>query len=436
MKVKPGSDERPGDQPAMQTLAGSVVGTPAFMAPEQARGESVGPAADVYALGGVLYYLLTDRTPYQGDSAVEVLDHLLLEPPPPPSDIRPDTPPELEILCLHAMRRDATGRFPDAGALVQALEVALADWRAHAGSRALADKALPWLDTLRQAAEEDSPGGDRVGEAWDALRSGLEQALALWPANTQAQEALDEARSLLEQWTRAEKRGLPRDEPDPMAEGVLLDAITRGERLAALIRFVVGCMGLTIELATAMDRVLARSPEALAITGASAGLVITSPLVVAWLRKHSITRRLLLISVTMDVLTAISVPLGFVLAWTDEHNALPWVPGSYFVVLAVVLAGARLSPGVATWAGALAVSLFGALTWMDVGRSVPRDVTLDYLAIYTLLIASWVFAVAIAARGRSLVYRALANARAAERSRMLLGVTDGARQTTERPPIS
>jgi hypothetical protein len=424
VKVQAGQGEAPGDQPAHQTLAGAVIGTPAFMAPEQARGEPVGPAADVYALGGVLYYLLTGRTPYEGDSAAEVLERVVLEPPPPPSRHVPSTPPEIEALCQKAMARSTDERFSDAGELVRAFEEAVASWRARAGSRALVDKALPKLAGLRAACALGSgpDAAERVSETWDALRSGLEQAQALWPENPQARQGLDEARTLLEGWTRAEKRSERGRDRDPVAEQVLLEAITRGERVAAVIRLVVGCLGLALEAGMGFRRVLAGSPEGLVITSMSLSLVLGSPLVLLWLRRNTITRRLLAASVTMDVLMAAAVPAGFVISWADQPNALPWIPGTYFVALAVTLAGARLSPTIAAWAGALALALLAALSWLDVARGAAVDATFDYLALYALMLATSVFAVAVAARGRSLVYRALGHARAADRSRMLLGV--------------
>ncbi|MCA8972918.1 MAG: serine/threonine protein kinase, partial [Planctomycetes bacterium] len=74
------------------TLPGSIVGTPGFMPPEQAKGrtEDVGPHADVYGLGAVLYFLLTGRPPFVGGSVVDTLHLVIHEPPTDPSRLRPD----------------------------------------------------------------------------------------------------------------------------------------------------------------------------------------------------------------------------------------------------------------------------------------------------------------------------------------------------------
>ncbi|RMG10374.1 MAG: FHA domain-containing protein [Planctomycetota bacterium] len=107
------------------TAAGALLGTPAYMPPEQASGEEeVGPAADIYALGAILYTWLAGRPPYRAPNALNVLFQVLKGPPPAPSEIRDGVPPELEALCLKAMARDPRARFADAHELAQALRAA------------------------------------------------------------------------------------------------------------------------------------------------------------------------------------------------------------------------------------------------------------------------------------------------------------------------
>src|SRR5262249_744681 len=83
------------------TSTGAALGTPGYMAPEQIRGEAdhIGPATDVYALGAVLYELLTGRLPFQGASAAEILLRALAEEPVPPRRIQPRVPRDLETIC-------------------------------------------------------------------------------------------------------------------------------------------------------------------------------------------------------------------------------------------------------------------------------------------------------------------------------------------------
>src|SRR5262249_15966076 len=84
------------------SATGVPVGTPSYRPPEQARAESnqIGPAADTYALGAILYEMLTGRPPFQGASAAETLLQVLAEDPAPPRRLQPRVPRDLETICL------------------------------------------------------------------------------------------------------------------------------------------------------------------------------------------------------------------------------------------------------------------------------------------------------------------------------------------------
>jgi tRNA A-37 threonylcarbamoyl transferase component Bud32 len=108
------------------TNPGQIVGTPAYMAPEQALGgdRPIGPAADVYALGCLLYCLLTGRPPFVGKSVTEVLCKIVSESPVPPRQLQATVPATLEAVCLRCLEKEPGKRFANAGDLAAALQTA------------------------------------------------------------------------------------------------------------------------------------------------------------------------------------------------------------------------------------------------------------------------------------------------------------------------
>jgi tetratricopeptide (TPR) repeat protein len=103
------------------TVAGTVLGTPAYMAPEQARGEAADERADVYALGAMLYYLLAGAPPRSGTTAREVLAAAASERPRPVTEREPDAPPDLAAIVEKAMELEAGRRYPTARELAEDL---------------------------------------------------------------------------------------------------------------------------------------------------------------------------------------------------------------------------------------------------------------------------------------------------------------------------
>src|SRR6266700_5383603 len=104
------------------TTTGMTLGTVQYYAPEQAQGEIVNPAADVYALGIVMYEMLTGRTPFDGDSPVAVAMQHIQDAPIPPSQFNPTIPATLEEVILHCLEKMPETRFRDGSELARALE--------------------------------------------------------------------------------------------------------------------------------------------------------------------------------------------------------------------------------------------------------------------------------------------------------------------------
>ena len=197
------------------TASGALVGTPAFAAPEQLRGDTraVGPAVDTYGLGGVLYYLLTAAPPNRGQTLMEVLQAAHAGPR-PPSQLRPGLDPGLEQVVLRCLAPDPGDRYLDPRAAAEALDA--------------------WL---ARAVETTRAGGRRA--PWALVAAGLALALgaallvgarpAPLPARTGAPAAPQQAEAM------EQERALQRAR----------DAVARSDYRSALLE---------------LDQVLARDP--------------------------------------------------------------------------------------------------------------------------------------------------------------------------------
>jgi len=104
------------------TETGSIMGTAQYLSPEQAQGLAVSPQSDLYAIGIVLYELITARVPFDGESAVTIALKQVAEAPVPPSSYNPAVPPELDAVVLRALEKDPGARFISAEEFIGALE--------------------------------------------------------------------------------------------------------------------------------------------------------------------------------------------------------------------------------------------------------------------------------------------------------------------------
>ncbi|MEO8028506.1 MAG: serine/threonine-protein kinase [Bryobacteraceae bacterium] len=119
--LRPPSGPLDKTQPA-DSMVGTIKGTPAYMAPEQAKGFPVDTRADLFSLGAVLYVCLTGRRPFEGDSTMTVLSRVIEVDPRPPSEVAPGLPPELDRITMKLLAKDPSARYASAEALISDLK--------------------------------------------------------------------------------------------------------------------------------------------------------------------------------------------------------------------------------------------------------------------------------------------------------------------------
>jgi formylglycine-generating enzyme required for sulfatase activity len=202
------------------TASGMMIGTPSYMAPEQAAGKvrEIGTASDVWALGCILYRLVTGRLPFEADSPTATVQQVLHRDPAPPRSVVADVPRDVETICLKCLEKEPGKRYPTADALAADLRAFLAGRPITARPVGAAERAWKWAK--RHPARATTGG------------IGVLIAVAVWVTVVQVRQAIQGERDRAGREARADADVRALATAEPAVVPVLVDRLAEVRDLA------------------------------------------------------------------------------------------------------------------------------------------------------------------------------------------------------------
>jgi len=256
------------------TLPGTAIGTPAYMAPEQAAGDSVDARSDLYALGVVLYELVTGRVPFNATTPMVVMLKHIYEPPPAPRSLNPSLPALVETAVLRALAKEPLQRYQSAAEMSEALErlieqlnrptaqVVLGSLHDSAGSLRLSHKRAQLMldDTVASPSH--------AGETRDAIAPADDQVTRL--------SALDHTQTVQAGSTKSQRKAAQKADIDATLRHLVVAGLIRSGRKVVSLLAVVAAMILLVGSGSALAMRPIPTPALPSATAATTLLVVTT----------------------------------------------------------------------------------------------------------------------------------------------------------------